>query len=157
VLTIALAQTALIVGLAVARGAEFSTSASGVLWFVGATALLTLTVYGIAETLALRIGRQEAYGPLIPAVGVTPWFLSGALFPITVLPQGIRWLSLALPWTHAVALMRYGIYRGVDPGLHAIWGTSDAVGAALSFAVLVAWAALTLSIAVRTFDRAVTS
>jgi ABC-2 type transport system permease protein len=108
VLTIALAQVALIVVLATARGADFHTSLAGLGWFVAATSFLTLSIYGVAEVLALRIGRQEAYGPLIPAVGVTPWFLSGALFPITVLPAGIEQLTVLSPWTHTVAVLRHG-------------------------------------------------
>jgi ABC-2 type transport system permease protein len=78
VLTIALVQVTIMMGLAEARGAEFNTSAGGILWFLAGASLLSLATYGLAEILALAVGRQEAYGPLIPAVGVTPWFLSGA-------------------------------------------------------------------------------
>ncbi len=72
VLTITFVQVAIIVGLGSARGASFHTSLGRLPWFLLAAALLCLTVYGLAETLALRIGRQEAYGPLIPAIGVSP-------------------------------------------------------------------------------------
>lgn len=158
VLTIALVQVVLIVVLAVARGARFHTSASGLVWFVAAAALLTLTIYGVAEILALRIRRQEAYGPLIPAVGVTPWFLSGALFPISVLPSGIEQLTLLSPWTHAVAVLRHGLMQGSDPGLAAIWHLdSEPVMAALSTLVLALFAATTLTLAVRAFRRATTA
>jgi ABC-2 type transport system permease protein len=158
VLTIALAQVALIVSLAVARGAEFHTSPSGLAWFVAAASLLTLTIYGVAEILALRIRRQEAYGPLIPAVGVTPWFLSGALFPIAVLPAGIEQLALLSPWTHAVAVLRHGMMQGDDSGLAAIWHLeSETAMAALSTAVLAVFAAVTVRIAVSAFHRATTS
>ena len=54
-------------------------------------------------TLALTINRQEAYGPLIPAIGVTPFFLAGALYPLSVLPAGLQQAAYALPWTHATA------------------------------------------------------
>jgi ABC-2 type transport system permease protein len=158
VLTIALAQVALIVVLAIARGADFHTSLSGLAWFVAAASLLTVAIYGVAEVLALRIRRQEAYGPLIPAVGVTPWFLSGALFPITVLPAGIEQLSLLSPWTHAVAVMRHGMMQGSDSGLAAIWHLqSETTMAALSALVLATFAATTLRLAVRAFHRATTS
>jgi hypothetical protein len=39
--------------------------------------VLTAAIYGIAEILALQVNRQEAYAPLIAAVGVAPWFISG--------------------------------------------------------------------------------
>jgi ABC-2 type transport system permease protein len=158
VLTIALVQVALIVGLAAARGAELRSSVTGVLWFTAAASLLTLTMYGVAEVLAQRVRRQEAYGPLIPAVGVTPWFLSGALFPIGVLPAGIEQLTVLSPWTHAVAVLRYGMMQGSEPGLAAIWHLdSDPAMAALSTAVLALFAFTTLRLAVAAFDRATTA
>lgn len=158
VLTIALVQVALLVGLAVARGAELRTSITGMAWFVAAAGLLTLTMYGVAEVLAQRVRRQEAYGPLIPAVGVTPWFLSGALFPIGVLPAGIEQLTLLSPWTHAVAVLRHGMMQGSDSGLAAIWHLdSEPAMAALSSLVLALFALTTLRLAVGAFHRATTA
>ena len=154
VLSIALVQVALIIGLAVLRGAEFETSLAGVLWFLGASSFLSLITYGIAETLALIVGRTEAYGPLIPAVGVTPWFLAGALFPISVLPAGVEHLVRALPWTHALALMRYGLMEGTDSGLTNIWHMDSApLMAALSMATLAGMAVVSLAVAVQVFYR----
>ena len=154
VLSIALVQVALIIGLAVLRGAEFETSLAGVLWFLGASSFLSLITYGIAETLALIVGRTEAYGPLIPAVGVTPWFLAGALFPISVLPAGVEHLVRALPWTHALALMRYGLMEGTDSGLTNIWHMDSApLMATLSMATLVGMTVVSLLIAVQVFYR----
>lgn len=154
VLTIALAQVVVILGLAELRGAELHTSATGLAWFLGAAALLTLGIYGIAETLALRISRQEAYGPLIPAIGVTPYMLCGALFPIATLPAAIEWFTRLSPWTHALAVMRHGMMQGTDPGVGDIWQLgSDTTMAALSLAALAVFAAATLTLATRTFTR----
>jgi len=154
VLTIASVQVALIVGLGTARGAEFDTSATGVLWFGAAVALLSLTTYALAEVLALAVGRQEAFGPLIPAVGVTPWFLSGSLFPLDVLPPVVEQVSPAFPWTHALALMRYGLMEGTDPGLANIWHMdSEPLMAALSLGVLTLMAVAALALAIRVFNR----
>jgi len=154
VLTIALAEVALIVGLAVARGADFHTSVSGIGWFLAAAALLSLGTYGIAEILALSIGKQEAYGPLIPAVGVTPWFLSGAIYPLAVLPAGVKYIAYILPWTHSVALMRHGLMQGTDSGLGSIWGMeSETAMAALSLGALAVFATVTLTLALRVFRR----
>ena len=154
VLTIALVQVVLMIGLAIARGAEFNTSATGVLWFLAAVSLLSLSTYAIAEILALVVARQEAYGPLIPAVGVTPWFLSGSLFPLSFLPNGVRQFSLVLPQTHALALMRYGMMENIDPGLHDIWHTGSELGMALlSLLVLATFATALLFIDTRVFKR----
>jgi len=154
VLTIASVQVALIIGLGTARGAEFDTSATGVLWFISAVALLSLITYAIAEVLALAVGRQEAFGPLIPAVGVTPWFLSGSLFPISVLPPVVEQISLAFPWTHALAVMRYGMMEDTDPGLANIWHMdSEPLMAALSLGVLITMALGALALSIRVFNR----
>lgn len=154
VLTVTFVQVAVIVGLGRLRGAHFHTSVARLPWFLVATALLCLAAYGLAETLALRIGRQEAYGPLIPAIGVTPYFLSGALYPLSVLPVGVKQVGLVLPWTHAVALMRYGLMDGTNPRLDDIWHLgSDPLMAVLSTAVLLAYAGIMLTLAVRTFTR----
>lgn len=154
VLTLALVEVGIITGLAIARGADFHTSATGILWFLAGVSLLSLGTYGIAEILALSIGKQEAYGPLIPAVGVTPWFLSGALYPLSVLPLGVKYVSYLLPWTHAVALMRHGLMQGTDAGLGSIWGMrSQQAMAALSLAALAGFAAVTLTLALRVFRR----
>jgi ABC-type polysaccharide/polyol phosphate export permease len=95
---------------------------------------------------------------MIPAVGVTPWFLAGSLFPITLLPAGIEQVSLFLPWTHALALMRYGMMQDIDPGLADIWGMdSNGTMALLSLLALVAYSAVTLFVAIRVFYRKSTS
>lgn len=158
VLLITLVQVSLIVGLGRLRGAHFHTSAPRLAWFALASACLCLIVYGVAEFLALRINRQEAYGPLIPAIGVTPFFLAGALYPLSVLPTGLEQAAYVLPWTHAVALIRYGLMSGSPSGLLDIWGgRSELVAASLSGAVLVAMAAGSLALAARTFIRTTTS
>lgn len=158
VLVITLVQVALVVVLGWARGADFDTSVTRLPWFVAASVLLCLTLYGVAETLALRINRQEAYGPLIPAIGVTPFFLSGGLYPLAVLPAGIEQAAYVLPWTHAVSLMRYGLMGGEASGLADIWHISNTpLAATLSTLVLAAMATGSLALASRVFVRATTS
>lgn len=154
VATIASIQVSLIVLLAIGRDAGFHSSPTRAIAFVAATLLLSLTTYGLAESLALVIGRQDAYGPAIPAVGVTPFFLAGTLFPISALPAGFEQFSVALPWTHAVAVMRYGLMQGTDSGLSEIWGKhAEGTMALLSLTTLVAFTAGSLIIAVRIFRR----
>jgi ABC-type polysaccharide/polyol phosphate export permease len=128
-----------------------------VLWFFGAAVLLTVAMYGAAETLAARIPRQEEYIARIPAIAIAPWFLAGSLFPITAMPVGLTWIARLLPLTHALALMRYGL-NGDPSALHAIWWMSDATDmAALSAVVLGLFAFVLTRVAVRTFTRSATS
>jgi ABC-2 type transport system permease protein len=157
-LVVAFGATALQVGvlLAVARvrGIEFDASVTGVGWFLAAATLLTIGMYGIAETLASRVPKQEEYIARLPAIAILPWFLAGALFPIGALPGFLEWIARFLPLTHALALMRYGLL-GNAAGLHAIWQGSDAtVMAALSLAVVAVFAAALAAVSIRVFTRA---
>src|SRR5204862_7964539 len=121
-LVVALAVTAFqIVALlvaALARGIDFNASASGIVWFLAAAILFTVGMYGVAETLAARVPKQEEYIARVPAIAILPWFLAGALFPIGALPSALTWVAKFLPLTHALALMRYGT-TGDRTGLHA--------------------------------------
>lgn len=156
-LVVALAITGLQVGVliaaATARGIDFSPSAAGIGWFVGAAVLFTVGMYGMAEILANRVPRQEEYIARVPAIAILPWFLAGALFPITALPIGLTWFAKFLPLTHGLAVMRYGLL-GDGSGLHAIWGmTSPTAMAALSLAIVSAFAAFLTIASIRVFSR----
>src|SRR6266568_6401766 len=117
-------QVAVLIAFAVARRIHFHPVGSGVLWSIGAIALFTVGMYGLAEILANRVPKQEEYIARVPAIAILPWFLAGALFPITALPTGLTWVAKLLPLTHGLALMRYGL-TGDRTGLHAIWGLSS--------------------------------
>ena len=159
-LVVALAITGLqigtLMGFAVARRIHFSPHGAGVLWFLAAAILLTVAMYGAAETLASRIPRQEEYIARIPAIAIAPWFLAGSLFPITAMPLGLTWIARFLPLTHALALMRYGLLNDAS-GLHAIWRMHSTTGsAAMSLVVVAVFAAVLMRVAVRVFTRAAT-
>ncbi len=149
-------QTGVLIGFAVARRIHFHPHDAGVLWFVAAGVLLTVAMYGAAETLASRIPRQEEYIARIPAIAIAPWFLAGSLFPITAMPIGLTWIARFLPLTHALALMRYGLLN--DPsGLHSIWRLSSTTGsAALSLGVVALFSLALTAVAVRAFTRSAT-
>jgi ABC-2 type transport system permease protein len=157
-LAVALAVTGLqvvaLIAFALVRGIDFHAGLAGVGWFLPAAVFFTVGMYGAAETLASRLPRQEEYIARVPAVAIVPWFVAGALFPITALPAFLTWLARFLPLTHGLALMRYGLLR--DPsGLHDIWGFgSDTAMAGLSLGVVVLFALALTAVAVRVFARA---
>jgi ABC-2 type transport system permease protein len=157
VLTIAAGQFALIVGLAVARGAHFHTNPIRFTIALVAAGLLTACIYGLAEFLAYTITQPQVFGTLIPAIGATPYVLCGAIYPIGALPDGIRQLAWILPWTQCLDLLRYGLMGDKASGLHEIWPFHNAtVDAMLSLTVLVLFAAATQTLNHRRFARAVT-
>jgi ABC-type polysaccharide/polyol phosphate export permease len=146
-------QVAVLVAAARARGIHFEASTTGVLWFLGAVALFTIGMYGVAEILASRVPKQEEYIARVPAIAILPWFLAGSLFPITALPNALTWVAKFLPLTHGLALMRYGLL-GDSSGLHNIWRMSSAPGmAGLSLAVTGLFAAALTAGSIRVFTR----
>lgn len=147
-------QVVVLIGLSALRGASFHVTATGVAWFVGAAVLFTVFMYGLAETLAARVSKQEEYIGATPAVAILPFFLAGALYPIHAMPAALAAIAKALPLTHALALMRYALVDHSGKGLHDIWGISNVtVEAWLSLAVVAAFAAVLTFVAIRVFSR----
>jgi ABC-type multidrug transport system permease subunit len=147
-------QLAALIGAALLRGIDFQAGASGVAWFVAAAALLAIGMYGIAETLANRIPRQEEYVGALPAPAIVPWFFAGSLFPISALPEALTWIAKCLPLTHALALMRYGLLGDNGAGLEDIWDMGNTTAmAALSLAVLAVFAIAFTAVSIRVFTR----
>jgi len=154
VLALCALQVAVVIGAAALRGADLHVRASGVAWFLAAAVLFVVLMYGIAETLAARIPRQEEYIGATPAIAILPWFFAGALFPIGALPAALTAFAKVLPLTHAMALMRYGIVDPKGTGLHDIWGMGNTtVEAWLSLGVVALFAAALSAVAVRAFTR----
>jgi ABC-type multidrug transport system permease subunit len=157
-LSVAVVVSALqVVALLVAaglRGATFHVSATGVAWAVTATLCLAVAMHAVAEVLASRIPKQEEYVGAAPPVALLPWFFAGSFFPITSMPAGLTMIARVLPLTHALALMRYGLVDRHATGLHDIWGMTNVTAmAALSLAVVVAFAAAMLAVSIRVFKR----
>jgi ABC-2 type transport system permease protein len=138
---------------ATARGINFDVSASGAVWFVAAATLVTIGMYGVAETHAARGPKAEEYIARVPAIAIVPWFLAGSLFPISALPGFLTWFARFLPLTHGLALVRYGLL-GDSHGLHNIWRMSDPTAmAALSLLVVAVFALLLTIVSVRVFTK----
>lgn len=154
ILTVGAGQVVLIIVLALIRGAHFHASIGPLVAGLAAAALLTAGTYGLAEYLAYTVTQPQIFGTLIPAIGATPYALCGAIYPIASLPLGIRQFAWALPWTHAVSLLRFGLMGGDSSGLNQVWHLhSQWLMAVLSLAVLAAYAGLTVALAMRAFRR----
>jgi ABC-type polysaccharide/polyol phosphate export permease len=111
-------------------------------------------MYAVAELMANRLPSPEAYIGAVPAVAIVPWFLAGTLYPITALPHWLTYVARALPLTHALALLRYGLTSDGTAALSNIWGmTSPAAMAALSLAVVCCYAVAATVAAMRIAAR----
>jgi ABC-type multidrug transport system permease subunit len=151
-------QVVVLISLAALRGAEFHITATGVVWFTAGTLLFTVFMYGLAETVASRVSKQEDYIGATPALAILPFFFAGALFPISAMPAPLTAIAKILPLTHALALMRYGFVDPSGKGLHDIWGIhSVTTEAVLSLAVVALFAVALSAISVRAFARSAVS
>jgi ABC-2 type transport system permease protein len=147
-------QVVVLIGLSALRGASFHVSVSGVAWFAGAVLLFAVFMYGLAETLASWVSKQEEYIGATPAVAILPFFLAGALYPIGAMPGALAAIAKGLPLTHALALMRYAFVDHSGKGLRDIWGMSNVtVEAWLSLAVVAAFAAALTVVSIKVFSR----
>jgi ABC-2 type transport system permease protein len=151
-------QVAVLIGLTAIRGGAFRITGAGVAWFVAAALLFTVFMYGVAETLASKVTKQEDYVGATPAVAVLPFFFAGALYPISAMPAVLTAIAKVFPLTHALALMRYGFIDPSGTDLHQIWGMHDiTVEAWLSLAVIAVWALALTAISIRVFSRSAVS
>jgi ABC-type multidrug transport system permease subunit len=151
-------QVAVLIGLSAIRGGVFHITGAGVAWFVAAALLFTVFMYGVAETLAAKVTKEEDYVGATPAVAILPFFLAGALFPIGAMPAVLTAIAKAFPLTHALALMRYGFIDPAGKGLHDIWGMHNVtLEAWLSLAVVAVWAVALTVISIRVFSRSAVS
>ncbi len=103
-------QVTVLIGLAALRGADFHITASGLVWFMAATLLFTVFMYGLAETVASRMAKQEDYIGATPALATCRSSCRGAV-PISAMPGARR------RWPRCCAdprarLMRYGLWEG---------------------------------------------
>lgn len=158
-MSVAVAVSALQVGAlmvaAILRGATFANSASGIGWAVATTVALAVAMHSVAEILAARIAKQEEYVGVAPPVALLPWFFAGSFFPISALPAGLGGFAKALPLTHALALLRYGLVDPRGSGLHDIWGMTNLTAmACMSLAVVIAFAVAMVALSIRVFTRA---
>jgi ABC-2 type transport system permease protein len=150
-------QVSVLIGAAALRGAAFVSSAR-LPWFLVGALLLVVVTYGIAEVLAARISSPEEFTGTLPVVAIVPFFFAGSLYPITSLPHVLADVAKALPLTHALALIRYGLTSQGVPALHNIWGMSNPTTMALlSSLVLAAYAVVATAGAIRLFKKTVTS
>ncbi len=151
-------QVVVLIALSALRGASFHITAAGAGWFLAATLLFTVFMYGVAEALAARVNRQEEYIGAVPALAILPFFLAGALYPIGAMPGALTAIAKVLPLTHALALLRYGFVDPSGRSLHDIWGMSNVtVEAWLSLGVMALFAAALTALSIRVFSRSAVS
>lgn len=102
--TDALIQGSIVVILGLALGIKISLGA-----FLAAVPIMLLITFGLTSlglTIASFMGSLESYGAVQSFVNLPMFFLSGALFQLSLLPTWMQTLSKANPLTYGVDALR---------------------------------------------------
>jgi len=128
---------------------------------VGLQLLLAFTVTAFGVMAAARITQMQSFMALTQMLLMPLLFLSGALFPVTGLPQWLEVLNRLDPITYVVDPIRHVVFAQLDiseaarealnPGV-TWWGWQVPVGVEVGIVALCALAML--SIAIAQFRRA---
>jgi ABC-2 type transport system permease protein len=65
---------------------------------------------------AFQILLQKGSG-IVWLLGTLVWLLSGAMFPVSVLPHWLQWVSVTIPFTHCLRAMRLAMFSGASDAL----------------------------------------
>ncbi len=137
-LTIALAQTLIIVGFGVIA---FQVPFKGnPLFLLGMVILGALTFIALGYVVAAFSKNQETASGISSLVNFPMMFLSGLFFPVEFVPQFLQPVIAALPLTYLVDAIR-----------QIMIGTNPLFPMPLDVGVLAAWFAVALVVAVRFF------
>ncbi|GAA5184683.1 ABC transporter permease [Rugosimonospora acidiphila] len=139
-----LATSVVFLGVTTAFGAVHSWWALAAL---PVTLLLGLAVAAPVFAFSARVD-QDGYFPLLTRFAVIPMSLfAGVYFPISRLPEVLRWLAYVSPLWHAVTLCRAATLPGFGVSGWAVAG---------HLAYLAAWAGIGFWLALRSFGRRLT-
>jgi ABC-2 type transport system permease protein len=139
-----LAQSILILLIAVLFGAQMQVSAAGVAGAVLVLALYLVAFVGFANGMALRSKSIGGYHTILFLLNLPLLFLSNALYPLATMPLWMQVIAYLNPTTYVVDGLRQMLFGG---GSLPFW---------LNVAVLGAWALFLTWFGVRSFRRAVT-
>jgi ABC-2 type transport system permease protein len=139
--TVLLAQAAGLVILAIPFGLEINPG--GLVVAFAMLALIGLMMSPVSYILALVLKSEDALAPVVNGLTVPLLLLSGVMLPMSLAPDWLQTVAKFNPLYHAVAAIR--------ALFNASYGDSEI---AFGVVLLLALAALTITVGARTFSRA---
>jgi len=87
-------------------------------WFslLVAVPLIVAAFSGLGLLAAATTMLVRRLNPVAMVIGSLSFFLSGVMYPVTVLPAWLRQVGRLLPLTHALAVLRGALLVGAGPG-----------------------------------------
>jgi ABC-2 type transport system permease protein len=139
-------QAVIIVGLALAVGADFS-GVPGVVVLILVAVLLAASMGALSNAVALTTRQEETLVGLVQFVVLPLTFLSAAFMQLDLIPGWMQEVAKFNPVNWAVEAGREAVSSGVD------WGfVAERVGLLLGLAVVCVWVATR---AFRSYQRSV--
>jgi ABC-2 type transport system permease protein len=157
--TVASFQGVIVLCLAGLVGVPYSASLIAVIFGLQLLLAFAITAFGVM--VAARINQMQSFMALMQMAIMPMYFLSGALFPVSGLPQWLTILNRLDPLTYAVDPMRRAVFahlnissaarHALDPGV-TWWGWH--VPGLVEAAVVALLGLLMLGVAIAQFSRA---
>jgi ABC-2 type transport system permease protein len=141
-IVIMLTQAFVLIVLALPFG--LSIHPLGIVLMLALLALLGMMMVPVSYAVALWLGSEDAFAPLIFTVSLPLLLLSGVLLPLTFAPDWLRAIAAANPLAYAVDAARAIFNNNLsDPSI------------GVAVAIMAVLAAIATTIAARQFGRAV--
>jgi ABC-2 type transport system permease protein len=157
--TVAGFQGVIVLCLAGLVGVPYAPGLIALVFAMQLVLAFTITAFGVM--VAARITQMQSFMALMQMAIMPMYFLSGALFPVSGLPQWLAVLNRLDPLTYAVDPMRRAVFahlnisdaarHALDPGV-TWWGWR--VPSLLEAAVVAALGLVMLAVAIFEFGRA---
>jgi ABC-2 type transport system permease protein len=141
----ALPQVVVIFVLATLLGVEVRWSPPALLGLVAAAFIGAALFSTFSLIIACLVKTRERFMGIGQVMTMPLFFASNAIYPISMMPGWLRWISRANPLTYEVDALRSLMISG-----------SSAFGLPLDFAVLVGWTALLVAVGAKLYPRVVT-
>jgi ABC-2 type transport system permease protein len=152
--TRSLFQAILVLLLGVAVGAKFNLNLYEILPMFFAIILVSLGFFSLTAALVTKIESIEGFQGVMQLTAMPLFFVSGAIYPIVFLPQGLQEFAKYSPITHVVSIIRYYLIGEKAANFDVLWGSSHAnIGLFLSFVYLFFFAIALLFLACWAFKK----
>jgi len=115
-MTVAVAQSVITIGVAVAMGVSFESGAAGILLLLLTSAYFELALSGIFLTVGIITRKTETISALASVLFFPLVFISSAMFPVSFFPSWAQVFSNYNPVSYTSDVMRQLVTGGLNLG-----------------------------------------